>query len=38
MLTLRDNIEAKEVSMKYFNKAMEKVKPTSDDGDMVQYL
>jgi len=38
MLTLRDNIESKEVSMKYFNKAMEKVKPTSDDGDMIQYL
>ncbi|MEA4956998.1 ATP-dependent zinc metalloprotease FtsH [bioreactor metagenome] len=38
MLTLRDDIEAKEVSMKYFNKAMEKVKPNSDDGDMVQYL
>ncbi|MCL2687249.1 MAG: CDC48 family AAA ATPase, partial [Methanobrevibacter sp.] len=38
MLTLRDNIEAEEVTMKYFNKAMEKVKPVSDDGDMVQYL
>lgn len=38
MLTLRDNIEAKEVTMKYFNKAMEKVKPASGDEDMVQYL
>jgi len=38
MLTLRDDLEAKEVKMKYFNKAMEKVKPDADDGDMVQYL
>ncbi|RBQ23431.1 VCP-like ATPase [Candidatus Methanobinarius endosymbioticus] len=38
ILTLRDDIESKEVSMKYFNKAMEKVKPGSDDGNMVQYL
>jgi len=38
MLTLRDNIESEEVAMKYFNKAMDKVKPNSDDGDMVQYL
>jgi len=38
MLTLRDNIEANEVKMKYFNKAMEKVKPDADDADMVQYL
>ena len=38
MLTLRDNIEANEVTMKYFNKATEKVKPDADDGDMVQYL
>ncbi|MDR0900441.1 MAG: CDC48 family AAA ATPase [Methanobrevibacter sp.] len=38
MLTLRDNIEAEEVTMKYFNKAMAKVKPGSDEGDMVQYL
>ncbi len=38
MLTLRDNIEADEVTMKYFSKAMEKVKPNADDGDMVQYL
>jgi transitional endoplasmic reticulum ATPase len=38
MLTLRDNIEANEVKMKYFNKAMEKIKPDTDDADMVQYL
>ncbi|MBZ9570745.1 CDC48 family AAA ATPase [Methanobrevibacter sp. TMH8] len=38
MLTLRNNIESEEVSMKYFNKAMDKVKPGSDEGDMVQYL
>ncbi|MDR2966906.1 MAG: CDC48 family AAA ATPase [Methanobacteriaceae archaeon] len=38
MLTLRDNMEANEIKMKYFNKAMEKVKPDADDGDMVQYL
>ncbi|MCL2115919.1 MAG: CDC48 family AAA ATPase [Methanobrevibacter sp.] len=38
MLTLRDDIEANEVKMKYFNKAMEKVKPDAEDGEMVQYL
>jgi len=38
MLTLRDNLDADEVKMKYFNKAMDKIKPTSDESDMVQYL
>jgi len=38
MLTLRDNIESEEVNMKYFNKAMEKVKPVSDEGEMTQYI
>ena len=37
MLSLRDNLESEEVTMKYFNKAIEKVKPVSDDGEMVQY-
>jgi transitional endoplasmic reticulum ATPase len=37
MLTLRDNMEANEVTMKYFNKAMEKVKPAFKEDEMVQY-
>lgn len=38
MLTLRDNLEANKVTMKYFNKAMEKIKPDAEDTEMVQYL
>jgi transitional endoplasmic reticulum ATPase len=38
MLTLRDDLDSDEVTMKYFTKAMEKVKPSADEGDMVQYL
>ena len=38
MLTLRDNLDAEKVNMKAFNKAMEKIKPTSQNENMVQYL
>ena len=39
MLTLRENMDAKEIHMKAFNKAMDKVKPNKEDTDeMVQYL
>ena len=38
MLTLRDNIDAKEVTMEYFNKAMEKVKPTENESELIQYM
>lgn len=38
MLTLRDNLDAKEVNMSFFNKAMDKVKPKSkNDNDLVHY-
>ena len=37
MLTLRDNMEAEEVSMKYFLEAMEKVKPKGGREEQVQY-
>jgi transitional endoplasmic reticulum ATPase len=37
MLTLRDNMEAEEVNMKAFNKAMEKVKPAAQEEDLIQY-
>jgi transitional endoplasmic reticulum ATPase len=36
MLTLRDNITADNVEMKYFKKAMKKVK-TEEKVDLVQY-
>jgi len=36
MLTLRDNLKAEEVKMKYFKKAMKKVKP-EEKIDLVQY-
>ena len=39
MLTLRENMDAKEIHMKAFNKAMDKVKPNKENTDeMVQYL
>jgi len=38
MLTLRDNIDAEEVSMKFFDEAMEKVKPQKDDDELIQYF
>jgi transitional endoplasmic reticulum ATPase len=37
MLTLRDSLEAETVKMKYFNDAMEKVKPKASEPEMVQY-
>ena len=37
MLTLRDNIQADNVEMKYFKKAMKKIK-TEEKEDLVQYL
>ncbi|MGZ7134690.1 MAG: CDC48 family AAA ATPase, partial [Methanobacterium sp.] len=37
MLTLRGNIDAEEVEMKYFKKAMKKVK-TEEKVDLVQYM
>ena len=40
MLSLRDNIEASEVSAKFFDEAMEKVKPktVSDEEELIQYF
>ena len=40
MLALRDNIEASEVSAKFFDEAMEKVKPktVSDEEELIQYF
>ena len=37
MLTLRDDIEANNVEMKYFKKAMKKIK-TEEKEDLIQYL
>ncbi|MDR0912794.1 MAG: CDC48 family AAA ATPase [Methanobrevibacter sp.] len=37
MLTLRDNLDAQEVTMKYFNKAMDKVKPAFKEEELIQY-
>ncbi|MDR3062581.1 MAG: CDC48 family AAA ATPase [Methanobrevibacter sp.] len=37
MLTLRDNLEAEEVTMKYFNKAMEKVKPAYNSEEALTH-
>ena len=36
MLTLRDNIESENVDMKYFKKAMKKVKP-KNEADLSHY-
>ena len=38
MLTLRDNLDAKEITMDYFDKAMEKVKPKHEEDNLIQYL
>lgn len=38
MLTLRDNLDAKKITMDYFDKAMEKVKPKHEDDNLIQYL
>jgi len=37
MLTLRDDLEAETVSMMYFKKAMEKVKPKTGEEELIQY-
>ena len=39
MLALRENIEATEVSAKFFDEAMDKVKPksVSDEEELIQY-
>jgi len=37
MLTLRENIESKEVGMKYFEQAMKKVRPSLSKGDIEKY-
>ncbi len=37
MLTLRENMEAETVTMKYFKKAMEKVKPKASEEELIQY-
>ena len=38
MLTLRKDIDAKEVTNKYFQEALEKVKPSDDDSELMQYM
>ncbi|MDO5850436.1 MAG: CDC48 family AAA ATPase [Methanobacteriaceae archaeon] len=38
MLTLRENLDAEEITMDYFDKAMEKVKPKKEEDDLIQYL
>ncbi|ADC46286.1 cell division control protein Cdc48 [Methanobrevibacter ruminantium M1] len=39
MLALRDDIEAKEVSAKFFDEAMDKVKPkSSNEEELIQYF
>ena len=40
MLALRENIEASEVSAKFFDEAMEKVKPKSanTEEELIQYF
>ncbi len=38
MLTLRNDIDSKEVTNKYFQEALEKVKPSDDDSELMQYM
>ena len=38
MLTLRDNLEAEDIPKKYFQEALEKVKPQHEEEDLVQYI
>ena len=38
MLTLRKDIDAKEVTNEYFQEALEKVKPSDDDSELMQYM
>ncbi len=37
MLTLRENMEADEISMKYFREAMDKIKPKGGAEEQIQY-
>ncbi|GAA5819042.1 MAG: CDC48 family AAA ATPase [Methanobrevibacter sp. CfCl-M3] len=37
MLTLRKSMESDEVPMRSFNKAMEKIKPVSNEDDLIHY-
>ena len=37
MMTLRENMEADEISMKYFKEAMNKIKPRGGTEEQVQY-
>jgi transitional endoplasmic reticulum ATPase len=37
MLTLRENMDSNEVPMKAFNQAMEKIKPVSNEENLIQY-
>ena len=38
MLTLRNNLDAENIPNKYFKEALEKVKPSNDSADQVQYM
>lgn len=38
MLTLRNGLDAENVPNKYFKEALEKVKPSNNPGDQVQYI
>lgn len=38
MLTLRKDIDAKEVTNEYFQEALDKVKPSDDDSELMQYM
>ena len=38
MLALRENLETTEISNKYFKEASEKVKPTKEEDQLVQYM
>ena len=38
MLTLRNNIDAENIPNKYFKEALEKVKPSNDSADQIQYM
>ena len=38
MLTLRNNLDAEDIPNKYFKEALEKVKPSNDSADQVQYM
>lgn len=38
MLALRDNLDSEEISKKYFKEAIEKVKPTNEESELMQYM